>query len=278
MTVALGLTTALMWALTDLCNLVMTRRAGAYAGAFWLLACGLVPLAPAALLAEDWPAHVPADAVAAALVAGVLDGVAVLCLLRALAVGSLALVAPLAALEGGVAALGAIALGADTTLLVAVGLALAVAGGALASAVRDDEGLRRTADGAVWALMSALAFGVVLLLLDPATELGNLNATLVMRIAATVALLPVALRRNVVRFDLGIGRIALLAGTLDAVGFAIYAAAADRGPLSVAAVCAAQFATFAAVIGLVVLKERLQPRQFVGIVVTLVGVTLLATQ
>ena len=39
-----------------------------------------------------------------------------------------------------------------------------------------------------------------------------------------------------------------------------------------------QFATFAAVIGLVVLKERLQPRQFVGIVVTLVGVTLLATQ
>src|SRR5262249_3390420 len=112
-TVALGLTTALMWALTDLCNLVMTRRAGEYAGGFWLLGCGIVPLLPAALLAEDWPAHIPADAVAAALVAGVLDAVAVLCLLRALAVGSLALVAPLAALEGGVAALGAIALGAD---------------------------------------------------------------------------------------------------------------------------------------------------------------------
>jgi drug/metabolite transporter (DMT)-like permease len=93
-TVALGLTTALLWALTDLCNLVMTRRAGPYAGAFCLLTCGIVPLAPAALIAEDWPAHVPADAVAAALVAGVLDAVAVLCLLRALAVGSLTLVAP----------------------------------------------------------------------------------------------------------------------------------------------------------------------------------------
>jgi drug/metabolite transporter (DMT)-like permease len=277
-TVALGLTTALMWALTDLCNLVMTRRAGPYAGAFWLLACGIVPLVPAALLAEDWPAHVPLDALAAAIVAGVLDGIAVVCLLRALAVGSLALVAPLAALEGGVAALGAVALGADTTLLVGVGLALAVAGGALASAVRDEDGVRRRADGAGWALLSALAFGTVLLLLDPATELGNLNATLVLRIAATLALVPLALHHRVLRLDLGIGRIALLAGTLDAVGFAIYAAAADRGPLSVAAVCAAQFATFAAVIGLVVLKERLQPRQLLGIVVTLVGVTVLATQ
>ena len=196
-TVALGLTTAVMWALTDLCNLVMTRRAGAYAGAFWLLACGIVPLLPAALLAEDWPAHVPADAVLAAVAAGVLDAVAVLCLLRALAVGSLALVAPLAALEGGVAALGAIALGADTTVLIAVGLALAVAGGALAvgragRARRATHGGRRRAGRS----LSALAFGVVLLLLDPATELGNLNATLVMRVAATVALLPVALRRG----------------------------------------------------------------------------------
>jgi multidrug transporter EmrE-like cation transporter len=32
------------------------------------------------------------------------------------------------------------------------------------------------------------------------------------------------------------------------------------------------------VIGLVVLRERLEPRQFIGIVVTLAGVTLLATQ
>ena len=149
-----------------------------------------------------------------------------------------------------------------------------MAGGALAAAAGSDG--RRTADGAGWGLLSALAFGGVLLLLGPASELGDLHATLLLRIAATAAILPFALRSGALRGGLGIGRIALLAGALDATGFAFYAAAARRGPVSVAAVSAAQFATIAAVLGFVVLHERLQRRQLIGIAITLIGVTLLA--
>lgn len=196
-------------------------------------------------------------------------------LLRGLRTGSLALVAPLAALEGGVAAVGSIVLRAEATALLGVGLALAVVGGALAAAAGSNG--RRTADGAGWGLLSALAFGGVLLLLDPASELGDLHATLLLRIAATVALLPFALPSGALRGGAQrIGRLALLAGTLDSAGFVFYTAAARRGPVSVAAVSAAQFATIAAVLGFVVLHERLQPRQLVGIAVTLVGVTVLA--
>lgn len=273
MTVLLGLSTALMWAFTDLCNTHMSRRAGEVAGAFWLLAIGCLPLLPVTLLVEDLPAHVEPRAVAAAVAAGVLNALGVLFLLRGLRTGSLALVAPLTALEGGVAAIGSILLGADTSVALGVGLALAVLGGVLA-ATGGPGG--RTADGAVWGLLAALAFGGVLLLLEPATDLGELHATLLLRIVATLTILPIALRRRVVRPGLGIGRWALLAGTLDAAGFVFYAAAASRGPLSVAAVTAAQFATVGAILGLVVLHERLQRRQLAGIAVTLAGVTVLA--
>ena len=56
----------------------------------------------------------------------------------------------------------------------------------------------------------------------------------------------------------------------------LYVAAADRGPVAVAGVLAAQFATVGAIAGVVILKERLRGRQWVGIVLVIVAVTLIA--
>ena len=54
-------------------------------------------------------------------------------------------------------------------------------------------------------------------------------------------------------------------GALDAAAFVSYAYAASRGPVSVAAVVAGQFSTLSAVVGIVLLRERLRPHQYVGI-------------
>ena len=62
-------------------------------------------------------------------------------------------------------------------------------------------------------------------------------------------------------------------GVLDAVGFAFFAYAAAIGPLSVASVTATQWGTAAALIGIIGMRERLHPNQYVGIAVTLVAVT-----
>jgi drug/metabolite transporter (DMT)-like permease len=65
-------------------------------------------------------------------------------------------------------------------------------------------------------------------------------------------------------------------GAIDAGAFVSYAYAAARGPVSVAAVVVTQFSTLSAVVGIVLLRERLSPHQYVGIVLAGAGTTLLA--
>jgi drug/metabolite transporter (DMT)-like permease len=65
-------------------------------------------------------------------------------------------------------------------------------------------------------------------------------------------------------------------GLVDAVSFGAFAAAAARGPVSVASVCAAQFSTVSVIVAIIVLRERPAPVQLVGIGLTLVGTTVLA--
>ena len=68
----------------------------------------------------------------------------------------------------------------------------------------------------------------------------------------------------------------LALGSLDAAAFVSYAYAAARGPVSVAAVVAGQFSTLSAVAGIVLLRERLSPHQYIGIALAGAGTTLLA--
>ena len=56
----------------------------------------------------------------------------------------------------------------------------------------------------------------------------------------------------------------LVLGALDAGAFVSYAYAAARGPVSVAAVVAGQFSTLSAIAGIVLLRERLTPHQYIG--------------
>jgi len=68
----------------------------------------------------------------------------------------------------------------------------------------------------------------------------------------------------------------LALGAIDAGAFVAYAYAAARGPVSVAAVVVTQFSTLSAVVGIVLLRERLSPHQYIGIVLAGAGTTLLA--
>jgi threonine/homoserine efflux transporter RhtA len=65
-------------------------------------------------------------------------------------------------------------------------------------------------------------------------------------------------------------------GIGDSVASLLFVAAADRGPVAVAGVLAAQFATVGVIVGMVVLKERLRARQWVGIVTVIAAVTAIA--
>ena len=66
------------------------------------------------------------------------------------------------------------------------------------------------------------------------------------------------------------------AGLFDAVAFLLLAVAISLGPLAVASVTIAQAGTMAALMGFIVLRERLRGLQVAGVVLTLIAVTLLA--
>ena len=71
-------------------------------------------------------------------------------------------------------------------------------------------------------------------------------------------------------------RRAVVAGVVDAGAFVGLAAAISLGPVAIASVSVAQAGTWAVIIGLVVLREKLSRVQLVGVALTCVAITMLA--
>lgn len=256
-------------------------------------------------------------AVAFAVAGGLCEAAALACLLRGLVTGNLSIVTPLASLAGGFVAIVAVAGGETLSTPALVGLPLAVAGGLLASVeqapaeevfgLEDDHASvdagrsggaeargvtgaaaapagaaaparhRRSTAGAGWALLSSLLFAVVVLLLAKATALPSVAIAAYGRVGTMAVLVPVALLVSGVRPPRPFVRRCSVAGVGDAAGFILFAAAISIGPLAVASVVISQGGTMAAILGYVLLRERLSRVQYVGIALTCAAVTLLAT-
>lgn len=271
MTVALGLLAAVGWAFVTLRLAAVSRGLDPAVGMFVLLGASLVVTAPLGLALDGLP---PADgrALAASAAAGLLEMTGFLCYLRAVQRGSMAVVAPLIGLEGGVAAVIAVIGGEAVSGTLAFGILIATVGTSLACASPGE----RTAAGAGWALLAGLQFGVMLTLFGATEALGAFTAVSVARLTALAVLLPVLAKRGWPSTPRPVLRTIAECGVVDAVAFGAFAAAATRGPVSVASVCAAQFSTISVIVAILVLRERPAPVQLVGIGLTLIGTTVLA--
>lgn len=86
----------------------------------------------------------------------------------------------------------------------------------------------------------------------------------------------VALLGGAPRVPRGLGGAVVLAAVLELVATAAAAASLARGPVSVAAVLLAQFATVVAILGLTVLNERPARHQLAGVALAIVGTSALA--
>ena len=181
LTLALGASVA--WGASDFLGGLVSRRMAVAQVLFWAQLTGLA-LAFAIWLTAggDLPS---ARAAATGAVAGVAELVGFVFLYRGLAVGEMSTVAPLAALTAVLPVAVSVGAGERVAALEAAGMALAIAGSALAA---GDPETRRAARGAGLALGAALAFGVFLLALGDAGEQAGPAAVLSGRIAS-VALL-----------------------------------------------------------------------------------------
>lgn len=269
MVVVLGLATAFAWAFSNLFTQQASRQGlDPRVIMAWVLVISSASLVPVALLLHGTEGTWTIRALAAPVLAGVFANLGFLCLLRALRTGSLSVVAPIIAVEGGLAAAMAIVLGERPSPLQLGLLGVAVIGAVLVGV----EPGRRTAAGAGWAAVAAFAYAGALVALGT-SEQPPVTGVAITRIASVVVILPflaLAAQRIPPR---GSWRPLVGCGVLDAVGFAAFGLAATIGPLTIASVTATQWGTAAAIIGIVLLRERLLPTQYAGIAVTLLAVT-----
>lgn len=283
LTVVFGLGSAFGYAVHDYLLVRIVRSVSLWTALLWVMMVGLIILLPLALIVDGLPSgDAEWRAAGFAAASGVLELLGLGALLKGLSTGNLSVVTPLGSLAGGFAAVTAIALGESLPPIAWVGLPLAVAGGLMASverapSVEDDEKRRtRATAGAGWALISAVLFAGTLIFFGEATALPPLSLAAVGRVSTTIVVIPVALFTGGLVLPRPFRRRAAAAGVVDAGAFAGLATAISLGPVAIASVAVAQAGTWAVIIGLVLMREKLSRVQLVGVVLTCVAITMLA--
>jgi drug/metabolite transporter (DMT)-like permease len=192
---------------------------------------------------------------------------------RGMAVGSISVVAPIAAVGAVVPVVFGIATGDEVSSLQLAGFVLALGGVALASFERAEGGSRRLAAGVPWALAAVVGFGGYYVPMHEASGEDFLWAAFTFRATVSVLVLAAWL---VLRPPLAAARGSLVAigliGVMDTAGNSLFAAASSQGDVSVVSVLATLYPVVTVGLAAAVLSERVAGLQLVGVVAALAGV------
>ncbi|MGH9381880.1 MAG: EamA family transporter [Thermoanaerobaculia bacterium] len=209
-----------------------------------------------------------------AAVAGLSEAAGIAALYRGFAVGTISIVAPVAALAPVVPLVVSVTLGEVPTPIQGIGLVLAVAGIVLASRQGGTEvPIARRGSSIVYGLIAACGFGAFFTAMDGASEGGIPWALFVARLTAVVAIGTIALlagARPAVRWSAVPGVAGI--GVLIVAGDAMYAIATTQGLLGIVAVLGALHTVVTIGWAWIYLHERLGGLQRLGIAASLCGV------
>ena len=276
-----ALLASLLWGTSDFLGGTASRRlpVASVLGVSQLAALlGLVPLA-AVLGAFDEPRAY----VLPALLAGLSGVVALAAFYRALAVGTMGVVAPIAALGVVVPVLAGLLDGERPGALRLAGIAVAVVGVVLASG--PELSGRAGAAPLLLAGAAALGFGLVFVLIAEASESGStgsvvmtlLTMRLVSVVVLTTLLLAFARRRGL---ELSVRRrdlpLLVTIGAFDVGANGAFAVASQSDLVSVSSVLASLYPVVTVLLARRFHAERLAGVQLAGVALSLTGVVLLA--
>jgi len=271
--IALGLASSLSWGIADFFGGIASRRASAIAVVAFSQAAGLV--LALVLLAAVRPAAPSAVDFGLGVAAGLAGVVGLAAFYRALAVGTMSLVAPISALGALVPLAVDLAAGRSPGAVALAGMVVALTGAALAASAPGPASRR----GLGLAVIAAVGFGGFFVLLAEAADGGGALWSI---IAARTGSVPAALV-GVLALGVGgaLGRgvlpLVVVAGVLDASANLMFAAGSQRGLTSVVAVLGSLYPVVTVALASAVLRERLGPLQAAGAGVALAGVVLIAT-
>ena len=234
-------------------------------------AAGLLALAVVLVVRADG-APDPA-ALAPGACAGLCGVVAVLAFYRALALGTMSVVAPIVATSAAVPVLAGVLEGERPAALQWAGVALAMAGVVLAARepAADDDGTRAIP----LALLAAAMLGLQLVFLGDTAEADALGGVAASR-AVSVTLIALAVLATVRTLPLRRAPELASIGLLDTGANVAFAIATTGGLLALVAMLGSLFPVVTIALAYVVLGERLGGVQRAGIVLALGGVLLIS--
>ncbi|MEO6913324.1 MAG: DMT family transporter [Candidatus Baltobacteraceae bacterium] len=276
MAIALGLFAAAFYGAADFCGGFATRRSSMFAVAILSQAVGFAILL---VIIPFFPGHAGRIDYFWGLLAGVCGGLGLALLYHALSIGKMGVVSPITAvLAASLPVFVGVVRGEHLSPAQMLGIGVALAAVVLISISTEDEGKIEFASAGVReAILSGLVLGGFYLFLAQAGPHAGLYPLIAARLGSIGFLLLVAvLLHQSVRPARGAVRLIAVAGSLDMTANALYVLATFAGYLSIAAVLTSLYPASTVLLARVVLKERLQPIQWLGVALALVGVGLIA--
>jgi drug/metabolite transporter (DMT)-like permease len=251
---------------------IVTQTAG------MLLLAGLMPFLP-----ETSPA---ARDLAWGAAAGVSGSAGVALLYRALAIGTMGVLAPTTAVCAvAITVLAGVLLGERPSTLATAGIVVAIVAIVLVTqhrpaAADSVDSLPRATfpPGLGLALISGVAIGVFFLSLARTDRAAGMWPLLVARFTSLVLFgATVVAARMPFRLPRQVAGVAIACGVLDMSANALYLIAVRQGPLTAVVTLSSLYPASTVVLAAVVLRERLNLLQMIGVVCALVAVALIVT-
>jgi drug/metabolite transporter (DMT)-like permease len=280
----LALASAVLYGSADFFGGLTARRANTIATVVWSQFAGLVlllmaiPFLPATTVSsQDW---------IWGFVAGLSGGIGVAFLYRALAVGTMAVVAPTTAVIAAMIPVAfAFAIGERLRPLTFAGVGLALVAIFLVSRPRRLEKSDREKTfggfppGFGLALLSGVLVGIFFLSLARTSMAAGMWPLVAARISSIGLFAIIALvAKRTLRMDRTASATATLGGALDMAANAVYMTAARIGPLSIVVTLASLYPASTVILARILLKEHLSRTQIAGIVCALLAVVLIVSQ
>jgi drug/metabolite transporter (DMT)-like permease len=274
--VALALAASVAWGLSDFLGGLESRRFGALSVLIVTQPVGAGFAAALVLVAGREP--LPTGELLAAVGGGVAVLLSLGAFYHAMALGSISVVATIAALSLFVPVIGGILRGESPSGLQALGAATAVAGVMLVAREPDPEWRTASRTAVGLAAASAFGFGVFLLAIDRAADTDPAWTIAAVRAGgiATVAVAAIVVRPAIPRARGALLAGLLVIGFLDILANSLYALATTHGLLPLVAVAASLYTAVTVILAWAFLGERLARSRRLGLLVALLGIGLIA--
>lgn len=258
---------------------LQSRRSALIAVVFFSQLAALAVAVPVALLSgEPFP---DGPGLPYGLAAGVGQAIALGAFYRALAIGTVSIVAPIGGVGVVLPVLVGLASGDSVAGTQVAGMVLCVAGIAVAARRPDSRGVRHGAgpQSVALALVAATCFGLQFIAFAESSADGVMWPIMLARAASVAVLVGAVLVVRPALFTApGALPLIALVGILNHVasGLFVFAAGREGAPLSVVSVLASLYPAVTVVLALALLGERLTRAQALGVGSALVGVVLTA--